>query len=262
MNSVGWKYTGTSVIGSSHLQMNHPCQDACLCQVFTTVEGENVLVAVASDGAGSACFSDVGADLACHGFTEALRDHFSSGGKIEDITREFMVSLLESIRQTLSREAEQTETPLREYACTLLAAITGARSAVFFQIGDGAIVIAGEEEPDGYGWVFWPDKGEYDNTTLFITDCEAAENCRYEYTSSRITRIALFTDGLERLALVWRNQTVHTPFFTRLFTYLETAPSRDPEELAQPLTAFFSSPMVNARTDDDKTLIIAERIIG
>jgi hypothetical protein len=143
---------------------------------------------------------------------------------------------------------------LRELACTLLLAVVGERAAAFSQIGDGAIVISVNQE---YETVFWPQSGEYINTTNFVTDDRWEDHLEFSVRHEAIDEVALFTDGLQALVLSYAEKRAHCPFFAPLFRTLRDAPS--PDELAAPLRRFLDSPRVNDRTDDDKSLIVAAR---
>jgi hypothetical protein len=142
----------------------------------------------------------------------------------------------------------------RELACTLLLAVLGPNNSAFAQIGDG-VIVAGEN--DLLSHIFWPSSGEYQNTTFFLCEDKYAENLRVEIRPP-VQEAALLTDGLQMLALKYADQTVHAPFFAPMFNALRAAD--DFGALAGPLRAFLDSPQVNARTDDDKTLILATRV--
>ena len=71
-------------------------------------------------------------------------------------------------------------------------------------------------------------------------------------------RIAVFSDGLQSLALQYETKTPYEPFFAPFFTYLETA-SKSDAEVEEELRDYLDSPRVNARTDDDKSLVLAVR---
>jgi hypothetical protein len=72
-----------------------------------------------------------------------------------------------------------------------------------------------------------------------------------------ISRLAVMSDGLIRLALKMPAQEPHEPFFAPLFRFVEMI--TDPAEAEAQLAAFLSSERVNARTDDDKSLVLAAR---
>ena len=126
------------------------------------------------------------------------------------------------------------------------------------QIGDGVIVVADSEE-QVYGHVFWPDRGEYANTTHFITQDEAVEHLQFESVRRAIVEVAILTDGLQSVALNYQQQTAHQPFFRGLFGPLREVEEGRSHELSKSLAEFLSSPRVNEKTDDDKTLVLASR---
>ncbi|MGE5150850.1 MAG: protein phosphatase 2C domain-containing protein, partial [Rhodospirillaceae bacterium] len=146
------------------------------------------------------------------------------------------------------------------YACTLLAAVVGDQSAVFVQIGDGAMVIS-----SGTGWrhVFWPQHGEFANTTNFVTSERAVPELEFVRVDEAVQEIAIFTDGIENLVLQKAGKTAHAPFFDSMFPPVrKSLASGVDAELSRALDKYLSSPTINNRTDDDKTLILASRRRG
>lgn len=259
MTRPPWKYTSASVVGTSHSKTGTPCQDASVCRVIDTVGGDQVLVAVAADGAGSATRAEVGSALACDLFVGEMNALFEGGGAPGDLTRDLAAAWLSHFRNEVAYRAEAEGLRARDFACTLLAAVVGAEAGVFLQIGDGAIVISDSGEPDEYAWVFWPQKGEFANVTTFATDEAAAEHLEYILVPHGVNEVALFTDGLERLALKFDTQEAHAPFFSPMFAPLRRAQAGRAEGLAAALESFLNSKQINDRTDDDKTLILATR---
>jgi hypothetical protein len=213
-----------------------------------------LLVAVCADGAGSARQSQVGARLACTAFLGLATTALEDGLGIGDVSEPLVLRWHELVRQRLSLEACLANLDLREYACTLLAAVVGEDRAVVSQVGDGVVVIGTE---GGYEPVFWPRSGEYVNTTYFLTGGDFAAQLVCRVINARIDEIALLTDGLQPLALHYATRTAHRPFFEPMFMALREAPS--PEHLQLPLMDFLASKAVNDRTDDDKTLVLATR---
>ena len=57
-----WRFAHASVVGSSHLRNGTPCQDASACE-YVAEAGGAALVAVVSDGAGSAPYSQFASQL-------------------------------------------------------------------------------------------------------------------------------------------------------------------------------------------------------
>lgn len=259
MTDGNWRYARTSVAGTSHTRSALSCQDASDCQVIHDAAGKPILVMVVADGARSAAHSEIGAQLACTLFLDEMTNLFESGGQVSDITREFVTSWLTHFQYAVETRAEAINSHARDFACTLIAAIIADDTAVFLQIGDGAIVVATPDEPDEYGWVFWPQRGEYENVTVFATDPRANEYLELEVVTREFEELALFTDGLQRLALHFASQTVHNPFFRPMFAPLRSAPEGYLAATSTALANFLTSPAVNDRTDDDKTLVLATR---
>jgi len=70
--------------------------------------------------------------------------------------------------------------------------------------------------------------------------------------------LALMSDGLSRLALQLPAYTPHAPFFIPLWAFAAQAGMGNLAN--QELAAFLASDRVCARTDDDKSLVIAVNI--
>jgi hypothetical protein len=259
MTSTAWKYAFASIIGTSHTKAGTPCQDRSDCTVLESADGTSVLVAVVADGAGSAERAEVGASLACSLFIDEMRSLFETGGDVHGITHDFVKSWLTRFRNEVTRHAESEELPVRQYACTLLGAVVGEDGAAFVQVGDGAIVVSCSEELETYQWMFWPQKGEYENITTFATDEAVDTKFEYQFVNRRIEEVAVFTDGLQHLALHYETHAAFEPFFRSMFNPLRPLPGGYLEELSSTLASFLNSHPINKRTDDDKTLIIATR---
>jgi hypothetical protein len=182
-----------------------------------------------------------------------------AGGSIEKITRDFVVSWLKRLHWEVEQRAEAEGLMRRDYACTLLAAVVGQDCAVFLQIGDGAIIVACEDDPDSFAWIFWPQRGEYENATAFATDSDVASHLSYEWRYGHIHELALFTDGLQRLVLDLREHTVYSPFFRQVFPSVRSEEEGHSTNVSGLLRTFLSSERINDRTDDDKTLLLATR---
>ena len=259
MSIGGWRYIAASVIGTSHEKTGGACQDANDCQIYALPAGEEALLAVVADGAGSAVCGGEGAAKACRALVGLMKKHFASGRTVDQVTRDTVGSWISSIQLVLEEEAIAVSRERREFACTILGLLIGESHAACLQIGDGAIVLADSEE-HVYGHVFWPDRGEYANTTHFVTEDDASEHLQFASINRRVMEAALFTDGLQAIALNYQQQIAHEPFFKGLFAPLRTAEDGCAHELSESLAAFLSSPRVNEKTDDDKTLVLASRI--
>lgn len=245
-----WRHIAQSLQGPSHRTDGTPCQDSHA--VILHGEGSNrVLIACVADGAGSAKHSDVGSSIAC----EAVLEHagrYLESNSLDALQHDDVLLWCDDIRDRIKLKANEYLCGVREFATTLCVAIIGPSHAVFFQIGDGAIIIGSNQV---YGVAFWPQSGEYANTTNFLTSDEFHQQLQFISTASRCSKVALTTDGLERLALRFDSQTPHVPFFDPLFRVLQT--STDVSSLNVGLRDFLNSDSIHHRTDDDKTLVLA-----
>jgi hypothetical protein len=214
-----------------------------------------VLILAGADGAGSAQFADLGAAFACDAVIEKALADLREGQTVAALDRDAILYWLDASRKMLWAEAEVRQTTPRELACTLLLAVVGERAAAFAQIGDGAIVT---RDGDDFRPVFWPLAGEYVNSTNFLSEVDFAEHLLFERREERIDELALFSDGLQRVALNLAARTAHRPFFEPLFARLRAA--ADGEALREAVVQFLQSPRLAQRSDDDKTLILATRV--
>ncbi|MCI0560359.1 MAG: protein phosphatase 2C domain-containing protein, partial [Nitrososphaera sp.] len=103
-----WKFIKASVPGTSHKLYGIPCQDSALVTLlYSNTDNDTVLVAVASDGAGSAVKSLDGSRMTCEVFTELIRDYFSNGGSLNEITRSLSESWLYQIKEKIACAANE-----------------------------------------------------------------------------------------------------------------------------------------------------------
>jgi serine/threonine protein phosphatase PrpC len=250
-----WKVIGQSVIGSSHVQTGKPCQDAVRYKLISWGDDE-ALLGFISDGAGSARYADIAADLAVENGLSVTEEWLRNGNELDEPR---LLQLGEAIYDELTAVAAAYESPVNEFSCTLLGFIILPHRACFLQIGDGAII-----RNDGKGHfttIWWPHNGEYQNTTAFLIDDQNLPNLKTRIIEEEITEIAVFTDGLQMLALNNETITVHQPFFNDLFKWLRKADdARNISILNNKLREYLSGSVINSRTDDDKTLLLATKL--
>lgn len=254
--TVVWKAIGQSVRGVSHIASEKPCEDAISYEIVEDTDGNETLICCVSDGAGSASQAVNASNIVVHDATKHLKKLLAQNAGIKEAD---IFEMAEKIYGTLSTIAERAEQPLQEYSCTLLGCIIASEISVFFQIGDGAIV---RFDANGrYMPVWWPQNGEYQNTTSFLTDDENMSDLRVLITVDEVDEVAIFTDGLQQLALKNDSCSAHQPFFNDLFKYLRIADSENKvATLNTKLRDYLDSNLINRRTDDDKTLFLATRI--
>jgi|ThiBio_1000_plan_1041568.scaffolds.fasta_scaffold01639_9 hypothetical protein len=213
-----------------------------------------MLVAVVSDGAGSAMLGKQGSALTCRTITETARTYFNNSAASP--TDELLWDWIDQCRERIILAARLRGAKPRDFAATLVAVFALPSETIIMHIGDGAAVI----NVDGQ-WLVpsWPAHGEYASTTFFITDDPNAD-LRITRLPYRIDAAAAFSDGIERLVLKFADQTASATFFDKFAGTVRAAKKTGcTPELNIRLGEFLDSPTINERTDDDKSLIIAVR---
>jgi hypothetical protein len=252
-----WKIVSASVVGTSHIKSTLPCQDCAITGVVCNSAEQNYLVCIVADGAGSAKKGGEGAEIACISAVSSIRATLND--KTFLLNEIIVKKWIRDVQVAIQQDAIANKLTNRDYACTLLGAVISEQQALFFQIGDGAIVAS-----NGYtqGIIFWPDTGMYANMTYFVTEKDAMEHLHTTVTNNRINEIALFSDGLQRLALSFEQHIPHAPFFDPMLEVMRNKQPNECAKLDERLALFLDSSNINERTDDDKTLILATRLLS
>lgn len=253
-----WRFAAAKIAGVSHVRAGLPCQDAYRCEVVGTAQGQ-VLIAVVSDGAGSASEGARGAAYVCNELMEQVRGRLAHLER-SPTTGDWLKDSVAAARGKLLAEADRSGLPPRELAATLLCAVIAEQWSTFAQVGDGAIVTP-ETGTDSWAWLFWPQRGEYANTTSFLTDPTAMQTLEVDTLPYAQYEVAIFTDGLQHLLLHYKQRTVYSPFFDRMLRPIRvsTADGED-RQLSDQLVKYLHSPTVMSRADDDLTLVMASRL--
>jgi len=274
MDGSRWRAIGVSLCGSSHVKTGQPCQDY---HAFVRLPG-GALIAALADGAGSAELSQVGAEVAVKMALETLSWHLEKEPMAKagaEAWRSLLGAAMQGALSAVQREAARRGLPERELACTLSVVVafpemvTAAQDgkgnmengkAVAFpgmvaaaQVGDGSVVAA-----DGQGKILSllrPIAGEYLNETTFLISPGALDELQFAWHGEGVARLAMLTDGLQMLALKVADGEPHAPFFEPLFRFIGMA--EDEGKGQADLAAFLGSDRVQARTDDDLTLLLA-----
>ena len=256
---MAWRAIARCATGTSHLKQQMPCQDYGGCKILN-----NVIVGAVADGAGSAKYADIGANLAVEtvlqylaGVEQWLQKHKNVGElqpqplpEIE--ARRLFTQTVNKVVAAMEAQAQRGGYSIEDLACTLLVVIATPNWVAAMQIGDGFIVVRPEQEEPQL--LFSPDKGEYINETTFVTSANALDRMRVCVHSGKQEFICASTDGLERLAIRMSDNTPFAPFFQPLEEYMQEL--GNPEQEDEYLMKFLDSDRLNARTDDDKTLLL------
>lgn len=249
-----WRWAAARAAGTSHARTGLPCQDAALIRTIDGPAG-SVLAAIVSDGAGSASHARDGARTVVRVIAQCAAIWFAD--RTELPTNEDVASWVEHVRADLRVAADARGGTLRDYAATLVACFVTGTATLVAHVGDGGCVLDGEDE----GWAVgsWPAAGEFANTTYFVTD-EPRAQLRVSRFDRPAGAVAVFSDGIEDLVLQRRERRPHPDFFTRMMTPVRSsaASGRD-RALSRGLRGYLNSEVINTRTDDDKSLVLAAR---
>lgn len=248
-----WAWAIATCRGTSHIRDGSECQDTSRC--IAVGPDKQVLVAVVSDGAGSAAHSKRGSALTCRTISERARQHFAKSDTAP--TDEEVWSWIDQARDRIGLAATSIGATLRDFAATLVCVIAMKDETLVLHVGDGAAVCKNDGQ-----WLVpsWPAQGEYAATTYFVTDDPSAD-LRIVRLPYAVLDTAVFSDGIERQVLDFAAETASARFFDRFSNTVRTAgvPGNN-ATLNLSLKGFLDSSAITDRTDDDKSLIVAVRL--
>ena len=245
------RWAKASETGTSHLRNGSEKQDCARCASLDTKIGK-IHFSIVSDGAGSASMGRQAAALICYSITQRLREYFRIATKMP--SDEELWSWIDSARDIISDCADRRKISRREFSATLVALLITDEDIITLHIGDGSIV--GRKNDGQWVALSWPETGEYASTTYFLIDDPSPKFNIFRY-KNEFSAFSLFSDGIESLALDFKQKSPHPPFFNNLIKSVDSvATTGYLKQLSSALGAFLSSEKINERTDDDKTLII------
>ncbi|MCE2435217.1 MAG: protein phosphatase 2C domain-containing protein [Candidatus Latescibacteria bacterium] len=243
--SKTWHVSGVSVQGTWE---SKPCQDAHDYRVL----GDCLIIALA-DGAGSAPFSEEGAQRATKVACDKMEDLLTA--KVPSKKRawkKFMRSVFDQAKEALVAQAGDRD--LRDLATTLTCVVATPSQLVVTQLGDGLVVARFTAEALFVAGK--PQRGEYANSTYFLTGDRAMKQIVVQFYEP-VQALVAITDGLLNLAVENPDCVPFAPFFDPLINFVERQGAG--KETDNKLADFLRSEQVCKRTDDDKTLVVAVR---
>lgn len=205
-----------------------------------------------TDGAGSAARGGEGAELAIDAAVTFVADKVERGGFMPSAA--LATDVVRAARERIHAVAESQKLEPRDFACTFLGVLTASNGTLVLQVGDGGVVI---DTGAGLDLAVVPMSGEYANMTYFVTDENAEAVLETKIYPDRALKVAVFTDGIQRLALDLATNSPYVPFFRPFFDGMAKATEEQQDQLERLLRNFLASQAVNERTDDDKTFALA-----
>jgi hypothetical protein len=252
-----WRWAGACSIGSSHIRSGRECQDRASCLSFA-VNGQEFVSAVVSDGAGTASEGARGAAIVCSSFQRLVTRHLRKCTAFATMNDGTIADWMDEIRERINVTSARARRRPRDYAATLVAAVIGPESAVIAHVGDGAAVLHSRQTGK---WIVpsWPFHGEYASTTRFVVDDPQATT-NLVYLEEVFDRFAVFSDGIERLVLDYRETLASADLFDGFVAPLVNSEraGRD-REFSRTLHTYLGSEKVREATDDDTSLILGAR---
>lgn len=241
-----WRWAAASHIGTSHQRTGTRKQDA-----YGVRWGPRAFCVVVCDGAGSASHGGQGASLTCRHLLTAFQAWFVEHDDLP--TDEQIRWWLDDVRDHLSDIATQRGLTRRQFAATLVMLVVLDTQVLTLQVGDSALVARGEE---GWEVLCWPENGEFASSTFFVTDDPEAR-LHVSRRPLAYDAFALFSDGLEVVALEQSTQRPYARFFDPMIRAVDAANEKGRiGSLCSALHRYLDSPKLCERTDDDKTLIL------
>lgn len=234
------KVVAASVAGCLHKIKKLPCQD-----FYKYVSAGN-LVAVVSDGAGSAKYGKVGAKVLCDTLCDLLKN--AKFAKIEDA----VVNAIKVVRQKLCCHRfnkTKDEKGLAVFAATLVGVVYYQNKGVFFHIGDGAAVALGKDKTFAASR---PENGVFACETFFFTQQAWRENLRFT-RFERAASILLMSDGLTSFAFQPDYLDIEHKFIIPIDDFLREEKSLVKAKKA--LSNTLNVPRAQKLNPDDKTLV-------
>jgi Protein phosphatase 2C len=241
-----WRSIGAKAKGAAHAVDGTPCQDAF---AYASLDDNLVAIAVA-DGAGSAPFSRSGAEISVDRVIRYLRNVGDLLAADKRLWVPAVRGAFEAARGSVIDFGHAKSIDARQFATTLQVVLLDRAAYCYGRIGDGGGVgrIRGALVP------LAPAPGNvFANETTFLTS--TGSEPEVFFNPDPLSDCAVFTDGLQHLAMQLAHWKPHDPFFVPIFEFLRTNP--DVAAAQDNLGAYLRTERFDQRTDDDRTLVVA-----
>ncbi len=240
-------FAAASLIGRSHLSVNGQCEDAWASAPKKAKDGNSLLAVAVSDGAGSKAYGRIGASIAVRIAAEWLVDQFEllfDTNRTEENQAGIITAIGRAIRNHIRSCNPDQQRDMMDYSCTLLAVVVDSTGRwVAAHLGDGGIVGLSQGQSK---IISAPSKGEFANSTFFVTEKDAQKNIRFYTDSQEYSSFGLFTDGLENALLNRQNGTI-APAMSKMLGWLS---QHSADEVTEAIKRSLESSFSTLTTDD------------
>ncbi|MDP4744921.1 MAG: protein phosphatase 2C domain-containing protein [Porticoccaceae bacterium] len=244
-----WSIATATTVGESHTRRGRGSDDA-----FATLQSGRWNAIVVCDGAGSAARSREGADRVSSAFAREL---IKISKRIENLgpgpwLNDSIISSVLAVREELATFVQSFD--LREFHCTVVAALISDTGGFSVHIGDGAVFVGRRTDlVPRIELHSEPENGEYSNETFFVTETTWLKNLRIKPLGA-CDWVMLTTDGASALLL---DQEIKFGVFSGLLEVLST--EKNLTKVCDDLSYFTESDYATACSNDDKTIVLAFR---
>ena len=236
----------TSICGALHQVKQLPCQDYSCAKI----KGHK-LVAVVSDGAGSAKYGKIGAKIICETLSDILVN-----SNMRNIKRD-IIEAIEIARNKLinhPKNHRKDEYGLVDFSATLIGVFCHRDRGIFFHIGDGAGLAYNHNNTDFFT-ISEPENGAFSCETYFYTMTDW-QNCLRYVTFENADRVMLMTDGVTGFVFSDDFYKIHRNFLIPVIDYLENEPRKTCAKNA--LANTLDDTRARRLNADDKTILWAK----
>ena len=240
-NKNEFRVVVASTVGPYHKARGMDGQDS-----FAFAKSKNRVVAVVSDGAGSAKYGKIGAKFACEKICEML---LKVGFKN---MRQNVIDAIDSTRDELMMHRlnkTKNEGGLIDFSATLVGVVYDKGKGLFFHIGDGAGVALLDNK---HVVISEPENGIFASETFFYTMDDWKDSLRFT-SFEAAESLFLMTDGVTGFALKKNEKTLEQGFTLPINSFLRQ--ENDVKKASRALKNTLQMPKACKLSSDDKTLL-------
>lgn len=242
-----WKTAGTAVRGVTHIKYSIPCQDRT-----KSFSGNGISIICLADGAGSAKFSHIGAEIVTNSAIEYFSVNFRKLISEKD-GKKVKYDILTFLYDRLLKKSVELKCNIKDLATTLLLVAICDNEFIIVHVGDGVI---GYLDGETLKVASFPENGEFANVTTFITSTDALHSIKLiKGTVKNIAGFILMSDGSAQ-SLYNKSLRTLAPAVTMLFRCNCILP---PPSMHDYLQEILNS-LISKRTQDDCSIVMISRI--